>query len=100
MAVVSMTIWAIAPGEVEAALAQVAEAKKLVIASGAEDMRVGQFQTGQYTGQWIMSAYYSNMAAFGKAQDAMANDPDWKALMANAKGTLIARNLVRSVDLP
>jgi hypothetical protein len=99
MTVVSLTIWDIAPADVEAALGQVAEAKKLVLASGAEDMRVGQFQTGQYTGNWTMSASYANMEAFGKAQDAMVNNSDWIALMANAKGTLVARNLIRGVDI-
>ena len=99
MTVVSLTIWDIAPGDVEAALGQAAEAKKLVMASGADDVRLGQCQTGQYTGNWMMSAYYANMEALGKSMDAMAANPEWLAMMASVKGTLVARNIIRGVDI-
>ncbi len=99
MTVASMTFWSIEPADVEAALAQIAAAKKLVMASGGEDMRVGQIQTGQYTGKWIATVRYANMEAFGKSNDSLATNQEWLAIMADPKATLLARNLIRGVDI-
>lgn len=99
MTVVSMSMWEIAPGDVEAALAQVADGKKMALASGAQDLRVGQIQTGPNTGKWLMSAWYENMEALGKSLDAMASNAEWQALMANAKGKLVSRTIIRAADI-
>jgi len=99
MTVVQLTIWDIAPADVEAALAQAAEGKKMALANGAEDMRVGQFQTGPNTGKWLASTRYANMEALGKAMDAMAENSEYLALMASVKGTVVSRTIIRGADI-
>lgn len=99
MAVTSLSIWDIAPGDTEAAIAQAAEAKKLALALGANDMKVGQVQTGQFTGKWMTALNYDDMATLGRAMDEMANNAEYQAMLANIKGTLVSRTIIRGVDI-
>jgi len=99
MPVVSLSVWDIAPEDVEHTLGQAAKVKAWVMANGAEDARVGQIQTGEHTGKWLMSIRYPNMEAFGKASDLQATDPQVQAMVAETKGTLVFRTLVRGIDI-
>ncbi len=99
MAVVSMLRFEIAQEDVEEALKQISVAKEMVISMGANDLRVGQIQTGQYTGNWLVTSWFDNMEAFGKMNDAALASTEYQAMLANAKGTLLSRTLVRTVDI-
>ena len=99
MAIVSMLMFEIPQEDVEEALKQIAGAKEMAMSLGANDLRVGQVQTGQYTGNWLVTSWFDNMEAFGKMNDAMTASPEFQAMMANAKGELVSRTLIRTVDI-
>ena len=99
MAIVSMLLFEIAQEDVAEALQQMAGAKEMAISLGANDLRVGQVQTGQYTGNWLVTSWFDNMEAFGKMNDAMTASPEAQAMYANAKGTLVSRTIIRTVDI-
>ncbi len=99
MAVVSMLRIEIAQEDTEEALKQIASIKELVISMGANDLRVGQIQTGQYTGNWLVTSWFDNMEAFGKMNDAALASAEYQSMLANAKGTFLSRTLVRTVDI-
>ena len=99
MTITSILIFSIEPDKVEEAINAAKDARKLAMAHGAQDLRMGQIQTGQNTGDWLIASRFANMEAFGKALDGMSQDPEFQALMARNPAQLISRNLVRSVDL-
>ena len=99
MAVVSMLRFEIAQEDIEEALKQIASIKELVISMGANDLRVGQIQTGQYTGNWLVTSWFDNMETFGRMNDAAGASAEYQAMLASAKGTLLSRTLVRTVDI-
>ena len=69
MAVVVVTRW-ITP-DVEASIKVAKRAKANWLRNGAQDFRLSQIYSGEYTGQWIVSTTFADMAAFGKATNAM-----------------------------
>jgi len=99
MTITSLQIYTGDPNRVEEGIALAAKAKKMAIAHGADDMRMGQIQTGQYTGHWLIATFFANMEAFGKAVDAMSQDPAFMALAAEAPGKLVSRTLIRGADI-
>jgi len=99
MTVTSLQIFTDVPGKIEEGVAVAVKAKKMAIAHGAEDMRMGQIQTGQYTGHWIVATFFANMEAYGKAIDAMSQNPEFRALAASVPGKLVSRTLIRGADI-
>ena len=76
-------------------------AKQLSMKNGAQDFLVSQIFTGPFTGQYMIAAVYSDMAAFGKAIAANAASSDWKKLLADTAKTgavMHERNLIVGVD--
>ena len=94
MAVVVVTRW-ITP-DVEASIKVAKRAKANWLRNGAQDFRLSQIYSGEYTGQWIVSTTFADMAAFGKATNAMANNAEAKKVQAdNAKiGATLQERLI------
>jgi hypothetical protein len=77
------------------------QAKKLFEKHGAEWLRLSRFHSGEFTGQWLAASRYSSWDVYGKAQEGLANDPEFVKLMAHMTtfSELTGRNITVSVDL-
>ena len=76
---------------VDAATKVAKQAKAVWIKNGAQDLRLSQIYSGQFTGQWLVSATFADMAAFGKAVAVVSTSAEMKKIQrANAKaGTVL-----------
>jgi hypothetical protein len=79
-----------------------ARAAKIIFEKhGAEFLRVSRFHTGLWAGEWLVVTRYPSWAAYGKAQDGLAKDPDYAKLMSNTANIaeLSGRNITVGIDL-
>ena len=62
---------------------------------------MSRFHTGPWIGDWLVVVRYPNWEAHGKAQEAMAKDPAWAKMLANAAkiGHVMGRNITVGIDL-
>jgi len=76
-------------------------AKQIVEKHGAEFLRLSRFNTGQWTGEWLVTTRCANWEVFGKVQEALAKDPDFAKVLARARelGELKGRNIAVGIDL-
>jgi hypothetical protein len=97
MSVTSATIW---KGKREEIVPIAGKLKPLLEKHGAELVEVGVFYSGPNTGQFLGRIRYPDWEAFGRAQQAMAKDPEFQKVMTEALGTadLQSRSVVVSVD--
>ena len=62
------------------------QAKAVWMKNGAQDLRLSQIYSGQFTGQWLVSAMFADMAAFGKAVAAVSSSAEMQKIQReNAK---------------
>src|SRR5262249_21378012 len=97
MAVRSVSRWEIP--NLDTALLK--RAKTYSVKNGAQDFLVSQIFTGPFTGQYMVAAVYSDMAAYGKAIAANASSSDWKKLLADTAkpgAVLHERTVIIGVD--
>jgi hypothetical protein len=76
-------------------------AKKIFEKHGAEFLRLSQFHTGAFAGEFLVATRYSNWEVYGKAQEAIAKDPDFTKLWSQVTKTaeLTGRNIAVGIDL-
>jgi hypothetical protein len=76
-------------------------AKKIFEKHGAEFLRLSQFHAGAFAGEFLVATRYSNWEVYGKAQEAIAKDPDFTKLWSQVTQTaeLTGRNIAVSIDL-
>jgi hypothetical protein len=60
--------------------------KMLFEKHGAEWLRFSRFHSGPFTGEWLATSRYADWAAYGKAQEGLANDPDYVKMMSQMQG--------------
>lgn len=97
MAVRSISRWEIP--KLDTALLK--RAKEYSEKHGAKDFLVSQIFTGPFTGQYLIAAVYSDMAAYGKAVAANSTSSDFKKIMADTAKTgavLHERTVIIGVD--
>ena len=78
-----------------------ARTMKAVLLKHGVSYRVGRFQTEQNVSEWMVVVQYADWAAYTKALDAFAQDPDHKkAVTAISKVvTLVSREMLVDLDL-
>jgi len=81
---------------VEASTTIAKRAKAIWLKNGAQDFRLSQVYSGEYTGQWLVATVFEDMAAFGKAAVAMTSDPEAQQIQQdNAKlGAVMHERLI------
>jgi uncharacterized protein (DUF1330 family) len=82
-------------------MVKTARAAKIIFEKhGAEFLRMSRFHTGVWAGEWLVVTRYPSWAAYGKAQDGLAKDPDYAKLMANTAkiAELSGRNITVGID--
>ena len=77
------------------------QAKAIFEKHGAEFLRLSRFHTGAWAGEWLIVSRYPSWEAYGKAQEKVANDPEFAKLYANTStfATLTGRNISVGVEL-
>ena len=77
------------------------QAKKIFEKHGAEFLRLSRFHTGVWAGEWLVVTRYASWEVYGKVQEGVAKDPEFKQLMANTTtfAQLMGRNIAVGVDL-
>jgi hypothetical protein len=66
--------------DVQASTAIAKRAKTIWLKAGAQDFRVSQVFSGEWTGHWLVSTIFEDMAAFGKASTAMAGNAEMQKI--------------------
>ena len=97
MAVRSISRWEIP--KLDTALLK--RAREYSVKHGAKEFLVSQIFTGPFTGQYLIAAVYSDIAAYGKAVAANSASSDFKKLMADTAKTgavLRERTVIVGVD--
>jgi hypothetical protein len=87
---------------VEASTAIAKRAKALWLKNGAQDFRLSQIYSGQYTGQWLVATLFEDMTAFGKSAAAMSSNADMQQIQQeNAKlgAVMLERWILVGTDL-
>ena len=88
-------------GNRDAMIALAKQAKPIVEQAGAEFFRLSQIYTGQWAGQLAVASRYPDWATYGQAQQALAGNAAYQALLAeaNAISHLEGRTILTSIDL-
>ncbi len=75
--------------------------RPIVEKHGAEYIRLGQAYSGAYAGQFIVSMRYADWETYGKAMQAMSNDPAFQEAYAEALsvGQLEGRSIIVGIDI-
>jgi hypothetical protein len=69
--------------------------KMLFEKHGAEWLRLSRFHSGPFAGEWLGASRYADWAAYGKAQEGLANDPEYAKMQAHLQ--TFAKMTARSV---
>jgi len=98
MSILVVTRWT---GALQDVVRNAGKAKALQLKHGAEDFRVSQIYTGPNAGQWIVTARWKSLEAWGAAQPKLMADPKFAAVMKEAQrdGQLLEREILMSVDV-
>ena len=84
MSVTVVSRWTTPNVETSTAIAK--RAKAIWLKNGAQDFRLSQVYSGEYTGQWLVATVFEDMAAFGKAAAAMTSNAEMQQVQQdNAK---------------
>lgn len=77
------------------------KARPVVEGHGAEYMRLGQAYSGPFAGQFIVAMRYADWETYGKAMQAMSNDPAFQEAYAEALsvGQLEGRSIIVGIDI-
>ena len=77
-------------------------AKAIWLKNGAQDFRLSQVYSGEYTGHWMVATVFEDMAAFGKAAVAMASNAEMQQIQqdnARLGAVMHERWILVSLDL-
>jgi hypothetical protein len=68
---------------------------------GAEIYRVSKFHTGPFVGEWLVVTRYPSWTAYAKAQEGLANDAEYQALLKHvmSMAEFTGRSLTVGIDL-
>jgi hypothetical protein len=80
MAVTVVTRWTTPNADASTKIAK--EAKAVWMKAGAQDARLAQVYTGEYTGQWLFSVVFADFSAYAKAASTVPNGEAMKKLQA------------------
>lgn len=71
-------------------------AKAHMTKAGALSVELHRFHSGAFIGDWLIVARYANWEAYGKAQDALAADAKYQALVARVmeKAEVVGRSML------
>ena len=88
-------------GDPEQMVALAKRAKAVWVKHGAESARLVRLHTGPWIGQWLFFIRCSDWTSYGKAQEGIQNDPDFKKVLSEtlAIAKLEARNVVLGYDI-
>ena len=88
-------------GTIDQARENAKKAKVIHEKHGAELWRAGRFHTGAFVGEWLVVVRYASWSAYAKAQESLANDPEYQQLSAHvaAQTEVTGRNIVVGLDL-
>jgi hypothetical protein len=88
-------------GKQDEMIAAAKKAKAIIEKHGAELFRISRFHTGNFAGEWLVVSRYANWAAYGKAQDGLAQDKEFQKLLAHVMSIaeMTARNVTVGIDL-
>jgi hypothetical protein len=88
-------------GEPEQMVALAKRAKAVWIKNGAETARLMRVHTGPWMGQWLFFVRCSDWASYGKAQESIQNDAEFKKVFSEtlAIAKLEARNITMAYDI-
>lgn len=59
------------------------ESKAIWMKNGAENFRLSQVFTGEFTGQWLVAVTFADMATYAKSQAAVSGSADMKKVQAS-----------------
>lgn len=84
MSVTIVTRWT--TPNVEASTKAARQSKEIWMKNGAQNFRLSQIFTGEFTGQWLVAVTFADMATYAKSQAAVSASADIKKIQAsNAK---------------
>ena len=88
-------------GKPEEMIAAAKKAKGHWEKSGAEWFRISRFHTGEWAGQWLISARFADWTVYGKANDALTKDAEYQKLLAGVMGMaeLTGRSIAVGIDI-
>jgi uncharacterized protein DUF6854 len=98
MAIVTVSRW---KGNQEQTLPLAREAAPILKKHGATSVRVGPCFAGPDAGQTYVAVTFPDWAAFGRAQQALSTDAQWRSLYAQASkvGELQDRSIIMAEEL-
>jgi hypothetical protein len=78
-----------------------AKRQKAVLLKYGIFYRLSRFETGPNTGDWLVTVQYPDRAAYDKAQESFAQDPEYQQVVSEIAefATRISRELVTDIDL-
>ena len=88
-------------GDREQVIKNARAAKQIVEKHGAEFLRLSQFHTGSWAGEWLVATRCANWEVYGKVQDAVAKDADFAKVWSETMkiSELTGRNVAVGIDL-
>src|ERR1700751_5055697 len=98
MAITTVSRW---KGKLEDALPIAKEIAPLLKSQGATELRLGYCHSGQYTGQVYAAIIFSDWATYGRAMQALSEDPQYQRIYAEALkiADLQDRSVIVSQDI-
>lgn len=78
-----------------------AKKMKAVLQKHGVGYRVSRFQTGQNVGDWLVVVQYADWAAYARAQDSFAQDPEHVKVVTEISKVVkvVTREIVVDLDL-
>ena len=98
MAITAVSRW---KGKLEDALPIAKEIAPLLKGQGATALRLGYCHSGQYTGQVYAAIIFPDWATYGRAMQALSEDPQYQRIYAEALkiADLQDRSVIVSQDI-
>jgi hypothetical protein len=98
MAITTVSRW---KGKLEDALPIAKEIAPLLKSQGATALRLGYCHSGQYTGQVYAAIIFPDWATYGRAMQALSEDPQYQRIYAEALkiADLQDRSVIVSQDI-
>ena len=88
-------------GDPEQMVALAKRAKAVWVKNGAETARLVRMHTGPWMGQWLFFVRCSDWASYGKAQESIQSDPEFKKVLSDTLSIakVEARNITLAYDI-
>lgn len=99
MPVTEVTYWK--GGKPDQVIPIAREAKGILTRHGATSVQLNRVHAGPEVGQWAAVIGFSSWEAYGRAREALANDPGYQASLAQAfeVAEVTSRRIVVSIEL-